>query len=348
MALKRTHPEINICGVDINYPTIQIGIETKCIDWGTLDVVEGVGDADMVIICTLTSSIKRIAQNISAHLKPGSLVTDVGSTKELIANNLYEILPEKVYYVPGHPMAGSEAKGIEGADSYLFENAAYILTPTPQTNQKALNTLKGIITAIGAKVLELSPQEHDLKVAAISHMPHVIASALVNGVSYLEEDNKGVFQLSAGGFRDLTRIADSQPEMWQDIFMQNKEGVLHSIGYFQRALDKIKQAIIDQDKNEILNFLQKSTSERQKVPAKAKGILPGVYELVVTVADRPGIIGEVASLLGDADLNIADIEILRVREGDGGTIRFGFGHKEIRDRAFLLLKEKGYLVKVRN
>lgn len=348
MALKRTRPEINICGVDIDSNTIQIGIETKCIDWGTLDIRQGVKDADLVVISTLVSSITKIAEEIAPYLKPGCIVTDVGSTKEEITGIVNDLLPITIHYVPGHPMAGSEAKGIIGADAYLFENAVYILTPVLTTNDHALLIIKELIESMGARVLNLSPYEHDLKVAAISHLPHVVAAALVNAVSLLEEEQGEIFKLSAGGFRDLTRIAGSQPEMWRDIFLQNRQGVLQSLSFFRQALDKIEKAIRQEDMEDIYEFLMKAKNERSKIPIKVKGILPEVYEIVVTVPDKPGIIGAIANLLGKEEINIIDIEILRVREGDGGTIRFGFQKADLRDRAVEILRNHGFIAKVRN
>ncbi|KJS82969.1 MAG: hypothetical protein JM58_13630 [Peptococcaceae bacterium BICA1-8] len=347
MALKRVIPEINVCGVDINSNTIEIGLETQCIDWGTRDLQEGVKAADLVIIATFVSSISTVFSEIAPHLKAGCIITDVGSTKKEVIKKVATLLPNGIHYIPGHPMAGSETHGITGADSYLFENAVYILTPLPETCSKSVQLLEELISFIGARILKLSAYEHDLKVAAVSHLPHVIAASLVNGVGLLEEEQGGVFKLAAGGFRDLTRIADSQPEMWCDILLHNGQSVLETIGLFRSALDDIEKAIYHQKREDILSFFRKAQQERNKVPAKIKGILPEIHEIVVTVPDKPGIIGKFANLLGVENINIIDIEILRVREGDGGTIRLGFKDIISRDKAQRVLRNEGYIVKVR-
>lgn len=347
MALKRTKPELDICGVDINSRTIQVGIETKSIDWGTKSLEEGVKDADLIIIATLVSSICPVVSEIIPYLKEGCIITDVGSIKEQICTTLEKALPPNVYYVGGHPMAGSEAKGIAGADSYLFENAVYILTPTSQTNQNALNMVQELIEATGARIIYLSPPEHDLMVAGISHLPHVLAAALVNSIGLLENEKPGILKLAAGGFRDVTRIADSQPEMWQDIFLENRNAVLETIKVFKQALEDIEQAISNEEKRKIYDFLTEAQTRRRKIPGKVKGLLPELYEIVVTVPDKPGIIGKLANLLGNKNINIMDIEIIRVREGDGGTIRFGFQTAELATRAVEVFRQNGYIAKER-
>jgi len=250
--------------VDINSNTIEEGIKSKCIDWGTLDLEEGVKDADLVIIATLVATIAPIAGKIAPYLKPGCIVTDVGSTKQEIINNVAGFLPPEVNYVPGHPMAGGETQGLAGADAFLFKNAVYILTPLADSDHKAVEVLEKIIGQLGARVLKLLPSDHDVKVAAVSHLPHVLAAALINGVSYLEEKQGGVYQLAAGGFKDLTRIAASQPEMWCDILLHNGANVLDAIALFRRALDDIEKAISQKERETILAFFSKARAERHK------------------------------------------------------------------------------------
>ncbi|MFZ7101918.1 MAG: prephenate dehydrogenase/arogenate dehydrogenase family protein [Peptococcaceae bacterium] len=346
-ALKRVRADMQICAVDICPDTLQLAMEMKCIDQGTTNLVEGVKNADLVVVATLTAEITSVCEKIKNNLQPGCIITDVGSTKKEISDELYQILPAHTEYIPGHPMAGSESKGLKGADPYLFENAVYILTPRSLIKTPNVSILEELIKAMGGRVLFLTPEEHDIKVAAISHLPHLLASTLVYGVSHMEEAYGEIFKLAAGGFRDLTRIADSQPEMWCDIFRQNRQGVLQALAYFHEAIRQIEKAVEDKDAADILNFLQKAKDERAKVPVKIKGILPNLYEAVVIVPDQPGIIGRLANLLGKENINIIDIEILRVREGDGGTIRLGFSSEVLRDRAIELLRKKGYAVQAK-
>ncbi|HHX51286.1 MAG TPA: prephenate dehydrogenase, partial [Clostridia bacterium] len=298
MALKRTRPEIQITGVDVKEDTIRLGLETAAIDRGTVDLAEGVRDADLVIIATLVGTIPGLLRKAAPFLQEGCIVTDVGSTKEKIAGIVTGLLPPEVHYVGGHPMAGSEAHGLQGADSYLFENAVYILTPLPSTKPQALMTVEKLVRSVGARVMLLSPREHDQMVASVSHLPHIVAAALVNTVGYLEQEKPGLFSLAAGGFRDATRIAGSQPGMWRDIFLDNRPVLLPLIKSYRHALEEIQESIEAGNGDRLQLLLEQAQSWRRQIPAKIKGLLPRIYEIVVTVPDRPGIIGELAILLG--------------------------------------------------
>lgn len=343
-ALKLIHPHIKICGLDLREEIIREAISKEAIDWGTVNIKEGVERADLIFIATPVAAIGRVTQEILPFLKEGAIITDVGSTKEKIVLLMNEILPTKVHFIGGHPMAGSEKCGLDGANALLFENAAYILTPTPQTNKEVMDTVKSLIESLGAKVILLSPSEHDQKVAAVSHLPHLLASTLVYTVGDLETLDPGYFTLSAGGFRDTTRIAASQSEMWRDIFLQNRQALLSSLNKFKHFLREFEETILCENHQELLILLEKSRQWREKVPTGLKGILPQIVNLTVMVPDRPGVIGEISNLLGKEQVNISDIEIQRVREGNEGTIRLGFGSEEERNKAARLLKEEGFVV----
>lgn len=347
MALKRTSPGMRICGVDVDSEALKTGLRSGVIDRGTEDAASGVKDADLVVIATFVASIPEIAEKIAPHLKPGCILTDTGSTKLKTTESLGNVLPPGVHYIGGHPMTGSEISGISGADPYLFENAVYVLTPDSSTDRRALAVLRDLIETMGARVLYLSPEEHDRMVAAVSHLPHVVAAALVNTVGEFEEHNPGAFRLAAGGFRDVTRIAESRPGMWCDIFMQNREAVLSLIGAFKRSLEEFERTIRDSDEPALYELLATARRRRGLIPQNKKGLLPELHEITVTVPDKPGVIAGMTGLLGRENINIMDIEILRVREGDGGTIRLGFKEKDVAYRALEILHSSGYIAKLR-
>lgn len=346
LALKRTCPEIVITGVDIEADSLNEALKRKLIDKKSADFAQGVKDADVVIISTLASSVIEVIKEISPFLKKGAVVTDTASIKANIALGIEEFLSDDVFYVGGHPMAGSEKQGVLGADPYLLENAVYVLTPDSSTDQGALKKIETLVTMVGAKVLYLPALEHDQKVAAISHLPHLVASVLMNTVGKLENDQKGFFQLAAGGFRDVTRIADSHPLMWRDIFKGNKEQVLSLIEAFKDSLAEVEQAIREEDEDSLLEHLTQAKKWREEVPQSSKGLLPIIFDVVVTVPDQPGIIGSLANLLGSEAINIMDIEILRVREG-GEVLRFGFRTEDEAKKAVKVMNEYGYLARAR-
>lgn len=307
---------------------------------------EGVAGADLVIIATPVSVTIPVLLEILPHLSPGVVVTDVGSTKAGVVRKAESLLPSGVSFLGGHPMAGSEQAGVRGADPYLFENAFYVLTPTSKTSPEALETGRKLAGGVGARVVEMTPEQHDQAVAAVSHLPHLLAAALVNTALQMP-DSDGILPLAAGGFRDTTRIAAGNPLMWRDIFMANRDQLLEMILRFQGELDLFKNAIEKGNDDEILSKLESARALRTTLPAKTKGYLPSLCEVLLNVPDQPGVIARFTAYLAEAGINVVDIEILRVREGEGGTIRLGFATEEEQDGAVQVLSEKGYTVRKR-
>jgi prephenate dehydrogenase len=250
-------------------------------------------------------------------------------------------------FVGGHPMTGSEYAGIKGADRYLFENALYVLTPTPRTDPAAVAEIKKIVAEVGARNLCLSPHEHDLIVATVSHLPHFLALTLMNYAGKLALSHPETLLLAAGGFRDVTRVASGHPAIWRDIYASNREHLVNTCRQFRELLREMEQYLEQGDFGTLVTIMEEARREREKIPLKIRGFLPAVYEVVVTVPDRPGTIAHVAGILGERGINIIDIEILRVREGDGGTIRLAFAKEAEAELALRALRENGVIVKRR-
>ena len=342
LRLKTQNPSLRIIGFDRDEEVLEKACEKGCIDRGTTDAAAAASEADLIIIAILVAGMKDLVAEIAPCLQPGTIITDVGSTKSDLATELAPLLPNHTYYIGGHPMAGAETRGVENANLHLFENAVYVLTPGEDTPPEALQALTAIIRLLGANISCLDAAEHDLKVAAISHLPHVIASALVNTVGELEKKEQGTLALAAGGFRDITRIADSQAEMWRDIFFANKESILFTLAEFQKELRELEEAIESEEDERILRLLNEARETRGRLPEKIKSVLPENFEVLVTVPDKPGAIGDLAESLGRAEINILDIEIMRVRDEAGGTMKFGFAEKTAAERAVLVFEELGY------
>lgn len=345
LALKKKYPRIKVSGVDINEDIILEAIQRKIIDEGTVQVEDGVQDADLIFLAIPFSPMENVTKKILPFLKEGAIITDVGSIKEDIVSMMEKLIPPHLYFVGGHPMAGSEKCGLEGAHELLFENAVYILTPTENTSLPAIEIVKSIIAGLGAKVIFLTAEDHDRKVAAVSHLPHLAASALVEAVGVLEEKEGGYFFLAAGGFRDTTRIASSNSEMWRDILLQNKGSLLPLLDNYIHSLTAFKEYLEKDNFTGLLASLRKTKQLRESVPTGLKGLLPYPYELSVMVADKPGTIGELTTLLGREKINISDIEIQRVRDDKGGTLRLSFGREELQDKALEIMVNKGYKVR---
>ena len=210
LALKENRPSFRIVGID-KQEIIEKAITRGAIDEGTVNLEEGIKEADIVILATPVKTILDLLPQISPFLKKECLVTDTGSTKKQIVKRANKMLSKDIHFIGGHPMVGSEKYGIDSADPHLFQDKTYILTPTNKSNLVALEKTFSIIRIIGAKRLILDPLDHDRIVGAVSHLPQILAVSLTNMISMLaqEENNKNYFKAIGGGFKDMTRIASS-------------------------------------------------------------------------------------------------------------------------------------------
>ena len=342
MAWRRKRSVDEIIGVVRDPGTIPQALERGAIDRGTTDLAEGVREADLVVVATPVGVTIEMAALLAPHLKAGAWVTDVGSTKLQVMASMERALPPGVAIVGGHPMAGSERAGIAAADPFLFENAIYVLTPAPGTPDGVVAGMEELVKATGAQPVLMDPREHDLMVAAVSHLPQLAAVALVRAVSELNREHEGILALAAGGFRDTTRVAGSQPGIWKDICLSNREMILEALARYRQTLDRLEELVRDGREEELVQELSRAREVRESIPNRAKGLLPKLHEIGVVCEDRPGVIGHISTSLGAAGINISDIEILRQREGEGGTIRLGFTSPGMVDPAIEVLRREGY------
>jgi cyclohexadieny/prephenate dehydrogenase len=224
--------------------TRRTAVELGLVDTAFATAAEAVEDADLVVLCVPVGACGAVAKEISAHLKPGAIVTDVGSVKQSVVNDAAQFIPEGVHFIPGHPIAGTENSGPEAGFAELFDGRWCILTPGPHDDAKAVAQLSAFWNALGSDVEVMTPQHHDMVLAIVSHLPHLIAFNIVNSARHLEEvTDREVIKFSASGFRDFTRIAASDPIMWRDVFLNNKEAVLEMLGRFSENLTDLQRAI---------------------------------------------------------------------------------------------------------
>ncbi len=308
---------------------------------------ETVRDADLVIVCTPVGLIPEMIERIGPHLRDGAIVTDVGSTKQNIVEHAERVLPGTVSFVGGHPMAGSEESGVEAANEALFENALCILTSSAGTNIGALNKLERFWSGLKAKVLIASPEEHDLLVAASSHLAHIVAVSLTRCVEKVSEDNEKVIPLLAGGFRDTTRIASGNPEMWRDICIQNRDHIQAVIDRFTESISEISELISAGNDSALTDLFSATKLFRDDLPARGRGILEPVNELLVDVTDRPGVIGQIATSLGSGGINIRNINVQHVREIKGGTLSLILEKDSDMEPAIEILMQHGFSARKR-
>ncbi|MDE1935291.1 prephenate/arogenate dehydrogenase family protein [Bradyrhizobium sp.] len=241
---------------------MELGIVDRVVETN----VEAVQDADLVILCIPVGACGPVAAEITGHLKPGAIISDVGSVKASVVKDMAPHLPAGVHFVPAHPVAGTENSGPDSGFAELFINRWCILTPPEGTEAKATEKLRAFWTALGAKVEVMTPEHHDLVLAITSHLPHLIAYTIVGTADELAQvTSSEVIKFSAGGFRDFTRIAASDPTMWRDIFLANKDAVLEMLGTFNEDLSKLTRAIRRGDGEALLEHFTRTRAIRRGI-----------------------------------------------------------------------------------
>lgn len=233
------------------------------IDEYTLDFENGAAEADLIVICTPVRLIVPTLDRMADSLKPGAIVTDVGSTKAEVVRQASAIMPDGTHFIGGHPMAGSEQAGVDAAFPDLFLGATYVLTPGEGTDLSALGCMAAFVESIGGKVEIMTPEEHDEAAAVISHLPHAISAALLHLAEGSHRESRKTFRLAAGSFRDLTRISDSPPELWRDICLTNAASLREALAGFRGVLEEFEKALESEDEAAIEEFFQHAREVRE-------------------------------------------------------------------------------------
>lgn len=304
--------------------------------------VEVAAEADLVVIAVPVDHVAAIAEQLPAGLGAGTVVTDVGSVKARVVEDVLAALGEAHHscYVGGHPMAGSEASGPGASDPDLFQGATWVLTPTEVTDPAAFNRLGTFLRQLGARVLAVEPETHDRLVAVTSHLPQALASVLMAHADELAEDEPGLLAVAGSGFRDATRVAASDPELWVGILRENREAVSEALSAFRRSLDELAAALSAQDWEAVRGVLAGGRAGRQRLASKP--VTRDVVDLVVPVADRPGALAEVTTALGAAGVNIEDLWVRHAETGDRGALVIAVAGAEAARRAQQVLAPRGY------
>lgn len=340
LALKNRGFKGIVTGYDILEDYIEEALLAQAIDIGAGSLRDAVIYAEVVVIAVPISRYETILKEICPFLRPDCIVTDLGSVKVQVMELTKRLLPEGVEFVGGHPMTGSERGGFKAANPFLYENAYYFLTPDESTSPRAVEIIDDMVRGLGAYTIKLSPQEHDLIVSRISHLPHIIAMNLVNFM----DENRGISYLPfvGGGFRDTTRIASGNPNMWKDILFGNKEEIIESIDSFQRLLDEFKYYLEYDKVNHVVKCLENAKSIRDSIPHQGRGYISSLFELVISIEDKPGSIAELTQLISSNNVNIKEIEILHSRQNEGGAVRLALESKEDQTLILDILRENGF------
>ncbi|MDZ5471209.1 prephenate dehydrogenase (plasmid) [Bacillus sp. 31A1R] len=334
LCVKERHPKATIIGYDINGEQCRLAKMLGVIDEIASSIESVATEADLILLATPVREAERVIDSLSKlPLKDNVIISDAGSTKDIIVQKAACLKDKNITFIGGHPMAGSHKSGVTAAKAILFENAFYLLTPEDHIDPRIIDELKEWLAGTKAKFLIVSPEEHDYLTGVISHFPHVIAASLVHQAQQTSHDQKLVTRLAAGGFRDITRIASSSPEMWRDISLHNKKVLLSLLGRWQNEMNKIEKIITEENGEELLNYFFQAKQFRDDLPIKEKGAIPAFYDLFVDVPDYPGVISEITGYLAEERISITNIRILETREDINGVLVISFQTEEDRERA---------------
>ena len=266
LAMKRSKISNQIIGFARSNSTLKRAIELGLVDKVKDNLEDAVNDCDLIILATPLSTFKKLVEEMSPFLKKDCIITDTGSAKLSVIEDLIGILPNNVEFIPGHPIAGTEESGPDAGFAELFDNRWCILTPTEENSSNAIDLIKEFWESIGSKVEIMDPLHHDKVLAITSHIPHLIAFNIVGTANNLANvTEKEVIKYSAGGFRDFTRIAASDPKMWSDIFTYNSEAVLEMLELFSNDLAKLKAAVIKKDSDLLFSNFEKTREVRKNI-----------------------------------------------------------------------------------
>lgn len=292
------------------------GLAERAVALGALDAEGFDDDADVVFVAIPVRASEAVIRDILQ--RPGrradAIVTDVGSVKGPVVASV-----DHPSFVGGHPMAGSEQVGVEGADGDLFLGATWVLTPTALTDPMAYTRLRSLLVTLGATVVALPPDQHDSLVAVVSHVPHLTAATLMDLAAGLSQEHAALLQLAAGGFRDMTRIAAGQPTIWPDICEDNAAAIVETLDMLIDALGTMRTRVAEHNHTELLAVLTRAADARRGLAARVPRP-DGLLEIRVPVTDRKGVLAEITTLAAELGVNIVDLEIAHSVEGDRGVL----------------------------
>ena len=316
------------------------GAIDECAD----DLSHAIKNADLIVLATPVDETLRILPVVMSQAKPGAIVTDTAPTKRDLAAVARNVASAKAVYIGGHPLAGSNRRGIANADANLFDSAYWILTPTENTPPAERESLAWWVRMLGSFPLSTPPERHDQMVAMTTHVPFVIALALSQWVAKSSADEPMLQKLATGNFQTLTSLAALPFDMWSAVIDTNRERIEQAVSEFREVLDDCARKL---SKGQLPAVWQEAHLFQKKLSRERPGDWDANCDLVVTATDRPGSIARIAGLLAAAEINIRDIAVLYVREGKGGTLRVGLETRADAREALDLLNDHGFSARLK-
>ncbi len=345
-ALKKADPDIEIVAYDVNRDSLRLAEEEKIADIAAGGIDDSFRRCDYLFLCAPVQVNDNNLETVKKVIPDHCLLTDVGSVKTTIHEAIRRSgLDER--FIGGHPMAGSERVGFASSKASLLENAYYILTPTSLVPSERVEAFRQLVVKMGAIPLILDFRQHDYVTAAISHLPHVVASSLVSLIQDSDSQEGTMRMVAAGGFKDITRIASSSPAMWQQICLTNRDNISVLLGKYIRALTEFKETIDAGDADALYRRFDSARKYRDSFANASSGPIKSSCSINVEIADRAGSLAHIVTLLADRNLNIKNIAISHNRESEDGVLRVEFYEERSMAESAELLKANGYAVHIR-
>ena len=341
--IRKFHPDYRLIAFDKDRSALAEAVSLNVIN-GICDIEdEQLYNCDYLFLCAPVEFNVEYMEKIKASLGENCILTDVGSVKNVIHEKVTELGLEG-RFIGGHPMAGSERSGFSNSSDHLLENAYYIITPGGEVALEKISDFTELISSLGAIPLVITAEEHDFITAGVSHLPHIVASALVNLVNLLDNDAQYMKMIAAGGFRDITRIASSSPVMWEQICLENQKNISTVLDEFIRMLIQIRCSIDNKEADNIFDMFASSKDYRDSIDIIDNSLIPRSYVLYIDVADEAGAIATIATILATEKVNIKNIGIIHNREFEDGVLKIEFYTDQALEQAKVLLNKRNYKI----
>ena len=342
--IHRIYPDIQMIAYDTCRETLQTALTEGVITKGCSSVNTDFADCDYIYLCAPVLNNTDYVKLLSEILHDDMLLTDIGSVKTGIHEQISRFPALEKHFIGGHPMCGTEHTGYEYSTAYMLENAYYILTPTQTVSTAKVEEFERFVASIGALPIILDFKEHDFIVGSISHLPHVISATLVNLVKELDNEEETMRTIAAGGFKDITRISSSSPVMWENICLANRDQILKLIDTYVVSIGKIRQKIADADAKNINSFFSSAKDYRDSFNIPHSGPIKPVYLLFCDLIDEAGGIATIATILASNNISIKNIGIIHNREYQQGVLQMEFYDKDAYENAVKLLRKYHYTI----
>ncbi|MGN0369369.1 MAG: prephenate dehydrogenase/arogenate dehydrogenase family protein [Butyrivibrio sp.] len=342
-ALKKSDSSYYTVAYNRSREPLSLAVSEGIIDKPAYEIDDSFSECDIIFLCTPVEYNSLYLSRIKPFIKQGCIVTDVGSVKGYIHKTVSELDMEDCF-IGGHPMAGSEKTGYKSSSAIILENAFFAITPTGRTSKKSIDFYISLIKEMGAVPIVTSPDRHDYAVAGISHVPHLIASSLVNLVKDNDTEDELMKSLAAGGFKDITRIASSSAEMWSQICATNKEQISLLLGKYIDYLTQVRSYIDEGNKDAIGKMFVESKEYRDSISISTKGPVTRSHSFYCDIEDKEGSLNAVTLMLSENHINIKNIEIIHNREYRQGVLLVDFYDEDSENSARKLFAQNGYTI----